>query len=85
MWVFLRDSVLDTDEICKGDEKDRIFPKFQWHIHIYTLKTALKVWPPDPALLAEERNKQRTDPMSSHSALGAALRFLLLSALRLWL
>lgn len=35
------------------------------------------------ALLAEEQNKQQTDPVSSHTTLGAALNFLLLSAPRL--
>lgn len=45
----------------------------------------MKAWLPDPALLAEEQNKQQTDPVSSHTALGAALDFLLLSALRLQL
>lgn len=47
------------------------------------LSTALKAWLPDPALLAEEQNKQQTDPVSSHTTLGAALDFLLLSAPRL--
>lgn len=54
MWVFLRDDVLDTDELFKGAEKDPIFLKFQWHIRTCILRTALKVWLPDPALLAEE-------------------------------
>lgn len=43
----------------------------------------MKAWLPDPALLAEEQNKQQTDPLSSHTALGAALDFPLLSAPRL--
>lgn len=37
------------------------------------------------ALLAEEQNKQQTDPVSSHSTLRAALDFLPLSAPRLTL
>lgn len=37
------------------------------------------------ALLAEEQNKQQTDPVSSHTTLGAALDFLPLSAPRLTL
>lgn len=58
MWAFLRDDVLDTEELFKGAEKDGTFLKFQWRAVwrgcIYILRTALKAWLPDPALLVEE-------------------------------
>lgn len=68
----------------KEQRKPHLF-QFQCHVHTYILRTAWKAWLPDCALLAEEQNKQQTDPVSSHTTLGAALDFLLLSAPRLTL
>lgn len=67
----------------KEQKKTLIFLKFQRHVCTYILRTALKAWLPDCALLAEEQNQQQTDPESSHITLGAAPDFLLLSAPRL--
>lgn len=88
MWVFLRDNILDTDEIFKGDEKDHIFPKFQWHIHIYLYPEncfeGLAAW----SCFAGRGTKQATN--RSHvipQCPGSGTRFsaALCSALRLWL